>query len=152
MKSHLIPKRVIRLALLIGVCAILVYLPALNLGFVNWDDNVYIYENPHILRLNSSFVQWAFTTFHFGNWHPMTWLSLGLDRFLWGTGPMGFHATNIVLHGLNTALVTIHGIFAHRGRKKRHAPRGVGKRPFRQRCYDGRRSDRHIVWISSHPC
>ena len=96
------------LALILGACAILAYpFPALNLGFVNWDDNVYIYENPHILFLNSRFVQWAFTTFQCGNWHPLTWLSLGLDRFLWGTGPMGFHATNIVLHGLNTALVTI---------------------------------------------
>jgi tetratricopeptide (TPR) repeat protein len=84
-----------------------VYLPALNLGFVNWDDNEYVYENPSILVLNSRFFQWAFTTFQAGNWHPMTWLSLGLDRFLWGTGPTGFHATNIVLHGLNTALVTI---------------------------------------------
>ena len=107
MQSHLIPKRVAFLALLIGSCAILVYLPALDLGFVNWDDNLYVYENRSILLLNSRFVQWAFTTFQTGNWHPLTWLSLGLDRFLWGTGPMGFHATNIVLHGLNTALVTI---------------------------------------------
>jgi protein O-mannosyl-transferase len=107
MQSHFIPKRVMLLAFLIGTCAILVYLPALNLGFVNWDDNVYVYENPSILLPNSGFVQWAFTTFQIGNWHPMTWLSLGLDRILWGPEPMGFHATNILLHGLNTALVTI---------------------------------------------
>jgi len=107
MQSHLIPKRVMLLALLIGSCAVLVYLPALNLGFVNWDDDNYVYENRNILLLNSRFVQWAFTTFQCGNWHPLTWLSLGLDRFIWGTGPMGFHATNIILHGLNTALVTI---------------------------------------------
>lgn len=107
MQAHHIPKRVMHLALLIGACAILVYLPALNLGFVNWDDNVYVYENRNILLLDSGFVKWAFTTFHIGNWHPLTWLSLGLDRLLWGTGPMGFHATNIFLHGLNTALVTI---------------------------------------------
>jgi hypothetical protein len=37
----------------------------------------------------------------------MTWLSLGMDRLLWGTGPMGYHATNVFLHGLNTILVTI---------------------------------------------
>jgi tetratricopeptide (TPR) repeat protein len=108
MQSHLIPKRVALLSLLIGACAILVYLPALNLGFVNWDDDKYVYENPHILTLSSSFLRWAFTTFEVGgNWHPLTWLSLGLDRLLWGTSPMGFHATNILLHGLNTALVTV---------------------------------------------
>jgi len=108
MQSHLIPKRVTLLALLIGACAILVYLPALNLGFVDWDDNNYVYDNPHILTLTSGFIRWAFTTVEVGgNWHPLTWLSLGMDRLLWGTGPMGFHSTNILLHGLNTALVTI---------------------------------------------
>jgi len=107
MKSYTLSKQLIMLSLLLGICTMLAYLPALNLGFVNWDDNIYVYENSSILSLNSSFVQWAFTTFQCGNWHPMTWLSLGFDRFLWGTGPMGFHATNIVLHGLNTALVTI---------------------------------------------
>jgi len=107
MKASAIPERVKVLALFLGACAILSYLPALNLGFVNWDDNIYVYENSSILSPNSRFVQWAFTTFRCGNWHPMTWLTLGLDRFLWGTGPMGFHATNIVLHGVNTALVTI---------------------------------------------
>jgi hypothetical protein len=75
MKSQLIPNRVKVLALLLGACTILVYLPALNLGFVNWDDNLYIYENPNVLSLNSHFVQWAFTTFQVGNWHPLTWLS-----------------------------------------------------------------------------
>jgi tetratricopeptide (TPR) repeat protein len=111
MKSRLISKRTTTLAILIGTCVLLAYLPALNLGFVNWDDNKYIYENPHILTLTGGFFRWAFTTFDCGNWHPLTWLSLGLDRFLWGTGPMGFHATNIVLHGLNSALVTILAAF-----------------------------------------
>lgn len=108
MKSYILSNRLIMLALLLGVCTMLTYLPALNLGFVDWDDNKYVYDNPHILTLTSSFIIWAFTTVEVGgNWHPLTWLSLGMDRLLWGTGPMGFHATNIFLHGLNTALVTI---------------------------------------------
>lgn len=107
MKARIISGRVMALASLIGACTILAYLPALNLGFVNWDDDLYIYQNTHIISSDSRFIPWAFTTFQCGNWHPLTWLSLWMDRFLWGTGPMGFHATNIVLHGLNTALVTI---------------------------------------------
>ena len=107
MKQYVLSNRLITLALLLGVCTMLTYLPALNLGFVDWDDNIYVYDNSHILTLTSGFFRWAFTTLEGGNWHPLTWLSLGLDRLLWGTGPMGFHATNIFLHGLNTALVTI---------------------------------------------
>jgi tetratricopeptide (TPR) repeat protein len=127
MKTRLISKRITVLAILIGTCVLLVYLPALNLGFVNWDDDVYIYENRSILLPNSGFVRWAFTTFQCGNWHPMTWLSLGLDRFLWGTGPMGFHATNIVLHGLNTALVTILAALLIAVAKKCAPPGGEGR-------------------------
>jgi len=107
MKLHVIPKRIMLLAVLIGVCVILVYLPALKLGFVNWDDQCYVYENSNVLAPGIHFIPWAFTTFKCDNWHPLTWLTLGGDRFLWGKRPMGFHATNIFLHGLNTVLVTI---------------------------------------------
>jgi len=107
MKLRFIPKRILALAFLLGACTILAYLPALNLGFVNWDDDEYVYKNSNLSVLNGRFIRWAFTTFQCGNWHPLTWFSLGLDRLLWGTGPMGFHATNVVLHALNTMLVTV---------------------------------------------
>jgi len=106
-KSYTLPKWVIALSLLLGACTVLVYLPVLNFGFINWDDNNYVYDNPHLPALDIRFVRWAFIgTSPLNMWHPLTWLSLWIDRHLWGPGPMGFHATNIVLHGLNTALVT----------------------------------------------
>lgn len=115
------------MALLLGLCTMLTYLPALNLGFVNWDDNLYVYDNPHILSLTGGFFKWAFTNLEAGgNWHPLTWLSLGLDRLLWGTGPMGFHATNVLLHGLNTMLVVILTALLIAYRK--NAVFGVGER------------------------
>jgi tetratricopeptide (TPR) repeat protein/uncharacterized membrane protein (DUF441 family) len=107
MKSSTLSKRLLMLGLALGLCTVIVYLPALNLGFVNWDDDEYVYKNSNIHSPNIGFVRWAFTTFHCGNWHPLTWFSLVADRFVWGTGPMGFHTTNVVLHGINTALVTI---------------------------------------------
>ena len=36
---------------------------------------------------------------------PLTVLSLMVDKGLWGSGPSGFHLTNILLHGLNSTLV-----------------------------------------------
>jgi Tfp pilus assembly protein PilF len=48
---------------------------------------------------------WAFTTFHAGNWHPLTWLSLMLDGQLSGNNPFAYHLQNVVLHALNTALL-----------------------------------------------
>jgi len=105
--NHVVSKRLFAFSVLLSASVMVLYLPALNFGFVNWDDNTYVYENFNIIFPTARFIPWAFETFYGGNWHPLTWLSLGLDRFMWGKGPMGFHATNIILHGLNTALVTI---------------------------------------------
>ena len=84
-----------------------VYFPALSNGFVNWDDNGYVYENAALKYSWIEFTRWAFTTLTMSNWHPLTWLSLKLDYFIWGMDPAGFHLTNVLLHGANTALVVL---------------------------------------------
>src|SRR6185503_12575309 len=52
-------------------------------------------------------VRWAFTTNHAGNWHPFTWLSLMLDRTVFGEGAFGFHLTNVLLHAANMAMLPL---------------------------------------------
>ncbi len=91
----------------IALSAVIVYLPALLNGFVNWDDDIYVYDNPSIRSLGSSFFRWAFFGFHISNWHPLTWVSHALDYAVWGLNPLGHHLTNIVLHAVNTALVVV---------------------------------------------
>jgi Tfp pilus assembly protein PilF len=103
-------QRVMRLwllALLAALAAFIVYLPALDNGFLNWDDNRYISANPFMRPIDTGFVLWAFSTFRASNWHPLTWLSLGLDCSVWGFEPMGYHLTNVLLHSLNVLLVTL---------------------------------------------
>jgi tetratricopeptide (TPR) repeat protein len=97
-------------AAFITLITIIIYLPALRNDFVGWDDNIYVYENPSIRLLNFSFFKWSFTTFRGGNWHPLTWLSHGIDYALWGLKPMGHHLTSVIIHAINTFLVTLLGI------------------------------------------
>ncbi|MDA8429216.1 MAG: hypothetical protein M0T70_08160 [Geobacteraceae bacterium] len=78
---------------------------AWNNGFVDLDDSGYILTNRHINSLNWKTVVWAFTSFHEANWHPLTMLSLALDRRLWGLFPFGFHATNVLIHCCTVFLV-----------------------------------------------
>ncbi len=52
-------------------------------------------------------IRWAWTTTHFANWMPLTWLSYMLDAQLWGIGPFGFHLTNLLLHVGATMMVTL---------------------------------------------
>jgi Flp pilus assembly protein TadD len=64
-----------------------------------WDDAAYVTENPKVLAgLTWSGLQWAFTTFHEANWHPLTWLSHMVDVDLFGLWAGGHHLTNVVLH------------------------------------------------------
>ena len=75
-------------------------------GFVYHDDDVYVYENPHVQAgLTGESVRWAFTTGHFANWHPVTWLSHMLDCRLYGVNPGPHHATSMLFHVANTVLL-----------------------------------------------
>jgi tetratricopeptide (TPR) repeat protein len=91
--------------LAVSLLTFLVYLPAADGEFLNWDDNEYVSENPHIQRLDSRFLAWAFTSFHSLNWHPVTWISHALDYRLWGLQPWGHHLSSILLHAANTFLL-----------------------------------------------
>ena len=53
-----------------------IYTRTFAYGFVAYDDNKYVYENP-VLRagLTGANIAWAFTTFYFANWYPLTWIS-----------------------------------------------------------------------------
>jgi tetratricopeptide (TPR) repeat protein len=95
------------LAVAIAFLAFAVYLPALQNDFLNWDDNVYVVENPFIRSFDAHLFREAFFRFTAGNWHPLTWISHALDYAVWGLNPWGHHLTNIVLHGVNTFLVVL---------------------------------------------
>jgi Flp pilus assembly protein TadD len=74
-------------------------------GFVNLDDQQYVYENPLVLRgLTWDGFAWAFG-FRASNWHPLTWLSHMTDVELFGLDAGRHHLVNVVIHSLNTALV-----------------------------------------------
>ena len=88
------------------VSALLVFWQVRNFDFIGYDDNNYVYENPHVLNgLTFDNIIWAFTTGHAANWHPLTWLSLMLDCQLFGPSPAGFHLTNLFFHIANTLLL-----------------------------------------------
>jgi tetratricopeptide (TPR) repeat protein len=98
------------LSLLISILLIFAILIAYgqvrNFDFVGYDDELYITENLNVQKgLTAKGLNWAFTTFHSANWHPLTWLSHMLDCELYGLNPMGHHWTNLQLHITNTILL-----------------------------------------------
>lgn len=86
---------------------LLVYIPALSNGFVNWDDYDYVRDNAAVRSLDFRFMHWAFLGYHNANWHPLAWISHAIDYKLWGLIPAGHHLTSVVLHAFNTFLVVM---------------------------------------------
>ena len=96
------------IALLLALATLLVYLPVVQDGFVNFDDHDYVTENhPVLAGLTWAGLRWAFTSFHAANWHPLTWLSHMLDCELFGPNPGAHHFINVLFHAANAALLFV---------------------------------------------
>jgi tetratricopeptide (TPR) repeat protein len=92
--------------LLLAVATLAVYFPVGNYGFIDYDDDVYFFANPHVLGgFTWANIQWAFTSGEDANWHPLTWLSLMLDARFFGHGATAPHLINVLLHAANSILV-----------------------------------------------
>ena len=92
--------------LVLVLATAVVYLQLNNYDFVNFDDDDYVTENRHVQTgLTSGNITWAFTTFHAGNWHPLTWISHMLDCQLFGLKPGLHHLVNLFFHMANTLLL-----------------------------------------------
>jgi tetratricopeptide (TPR) repeat protein len=94
--------------LLLAFATLLIFLPVGWHQFVNYDDTDYVTENPFVKNgLNWTDIQWAFTAFHAGNWHPLTWISHQLDCELFGLNAGAQHIVNVLFHSANVVLLFI---------------------------------------------
>jgi protein O-mannosyl-transferase len=100
------PRATFLICLLLALVTLAIYWPVIRCEFINYDDPVYVTENPPVQAgLTWKGAGWAFTTGHASNWHPLTWLSLMLDSQLYGMKAGGYHATNLLFHVANTLLL-----------------------------------------------
>lgn len=106
--------------LLMGIAvliSLLVYIPPLDYGFVNWDDPLYVTENPRVQNpSNENFVRY-WTEADAFNYHPLTMTSLGITYRLFGEDPFPYHLTNIILHLINVVLVFMFVMMFSKGNK-----------------------------------
>jgi protein O-mannosyl-transferase len=93
-------------ALALGIAAVTAaaFAPALQAGFLEWDDYRNFVVNPHYRGLGPHQLRWMLTSAWSGHWTPLTWLTLSLDWVIWGRDPFGYHLTSVLLHAA-TAVV-----------------------------------------------
>ena len=93
--------------LLAGLTA-LVYWRVSGNEFINYDDALFVFQNPHVYTgLTLANVKWAFTTLNGDatSYQPLTWLTHQLDCELFGLKAGAHHVTNLWFHIANTLLL-----------------------------------------------
>src|SRR4051812_35529797 len=90
---------------IVAVATIVAFLPILENGFVDWDDDKNFVNNPNFRGLGLDQLRWMWTTFHMGHYVPLSWMTLGLDYRVWGMNPVGYHLTSLLLHAANAVVV-----------------------------------------------
>jgi tetratricopeptide (TPR) repeat protein len=83
-----------------------VFAPVWWHDFVNFDDPIYVLDNPIVSDgLTWAGVVRAFTVIQAGYWHPLTWLSHMLDIELFGLKPGPHLLVNVLMHLFSTLLL-----------------------------------------------
>jgi len=94
------------ISLFLAAISLAVFGQTIRYEFVNFDDDLYVYNAPAIQSgLTTKGIALAFTSPHARNWHPLTTVSHMLDCQLYGLKAGGHHATNVVLHTIAVLLL-----------------------------------------------
>src|ERR1051325_2016807 len=104
--SAIFSGRALWISLGLVAVSIFIYAPVWHHTFVNYDDPLYVSDNPFVSRgLSWQSLKWAFTTGHDSNWFPITWVSLMLDGQFHGLNAGGYLLTNLFLHVIDGLLL-----------------------------------------------
>src|SRR4051812_1450123 len=96
----------VAVCILLSALIFIVFGQTLHHGFVNFDDDRYVYENEHVTAgLTVEGLKWFATHSHASLWHPLTTLSHMLDCQIFGVKPGGHHFTNVLLHNIAAVLL-----------------------------------------------
>jgi protein O-mannosyl-transferase len=94
------------IGLLLAAVTLTLYWPVQSFDFVNFDDRVYVADNQQVHGgLSMESLRWSFTTFHAGNWHPLTWISHMVDFEAYQLNAGGHHWTNVLIHTTSVVLL-----------------------------------------------
>ncbi len=139
-------RRLGRLACMVGVIAVVAFLPTVTGGYV-YDDHRFIESNgslgfPEILwrAFSDPSVQTGDGT-HAGLWRPLRTLSFALDRAAFGDATWAARAVSLLIHGWGAFLLTmLFGSFSANARAAAVGALVVSVHPVQAEC---------VAWLSS---
>jgi protein O-mannosyl-transferase len=85
---------------------VIVYSGAMRHDFIyQFDDDLYVTNNPDIQALTAENFGKIFTNTYVGLYLPITMATYMLEYSAFGPNPMPYHLTNLIIHLINTVLV-----------------------------------------------
>ena len=127
-------------AIPLALIVIYAFIPALDNGFVDWDDDQNFLENPYFRGLGAAQVKWAWTTFWVGAYQPLAWMLYEAEYVFCKLNPRGYHLTSLLLQVANAVVLYVLDGGLARPLPDRFLPResvdvllkrGAGDRPVR---------------------
>jgi protein O-mannosyl-transferase len=97
------PVRTVLLALALIAAVFLAYGEHISVGGFIWDDDDYIFQNPHLPAADGLWRIW--TTSESPQYYPLVFSTLWLEYRLWGLDPRGYHFVNVAFHAINAVLI-----------------------------------------------
>lgn len=92
----------------LAISTLAVYVQVVSHQFINFDDDLYIWNNPTVSSgVTLKGIAWAFTSFDSGIWHPLTWMSHMIDTQFFGLNPGAHLFVNALIHVANSLLVFV---------------------------------------------
>ncbi len=95
-----------------GVCILLVvtvfavFGQTAGFGFLTFDDDQYVTQDPAVLNgLSFADIEWAFTHQVSQHWHPLTLIVLMIEHGFFGLWPGGYHLVNAAFHAVGVVLL-----------------------------------------------
>jgi len=81
--------------------------PCLSQGFVDIDDDANFTLNFLFRGLAHEQVAWMWSLdgFHYGHWHPLTWMTFGLDYVMYGLDGAKYHRIGLLMHAATVAVL-----------------------------------------------
>lgn len=98
------------LVIIIVLVTFVTYFPTFYNGFLtDWDDGIYVVENPNLQALDSKslfdVLKQTFTEYSNGHYHPITTIVYILVYKFFGLNPMVYHGVNLLIHLMNSVLI-----------------------------------------------
>ena len=88
---------------LIILITLLVYVPAMQSGFI-WDDDAYVTENQALRSVEGLAHIWT-DPGATPQYYPLVFTTFWIEYRLWEFSPAGFHSVNVLLHAFNALLL-----------------------------------------------